>query len=120
MGRLINPDAMPPPESPPQQPVAPPPPFPNSVNQLAFLNQTATKLGFNVTYPAQAMGPPHLPTWTVQCLSALSFYIFSSWFPKFPTVNGVEKGRGVGKNQKIAKEEAARQALHAMGWAPGS
>jgi dsRNA-specific ribonuclease len=31
-------------------------------------------------------------------------------------VNGVEKGIGVGKSQKVAKEEAAKQAWVAMGW----
>jgi dsRNA-specific ribonuclease len=31
-------------------------------------------------------------------------------------VNNVEKGLGVGKTQKIAKEDAARQAWVAMGW----
>lgn len=31
-------------------------------------------------------------------------------------VNGKECGRGTGKSQKIAKEEAARQAWAAMGW----
>jgi ribonuclease-3 len=31
-------------------------------------------------------------------------------------MNGEEKGIGVGKSQKIAKEDAARQAWVAMGW----
>jgi ribonuclease-3 len=31
-------------------------------------------------------------------------------------VNGTEKGMGRGKNQKIAKEEAARQTYFAMNW----
>jgi len=33
-------------------------------------------------------------------------------------MNGQEYGRGSGKSQKIAKEEAARQAWAAMGWGP--
>jgi len=33
-------------------------------------------------------------------------------------VNGQERGRGIGKSQKIAKEEAARQAWAAMRWGP--
>jgi dsRNA-specific ribonuclease len=31
-------------------------------------------------------------------------------------VNGAEKGKGMGKSQKIAKEEAARHAYFTMGW----
>lgn len=31
-------------------------------------------------------------------------------------VNGVERGVGVGKSQKVAKEEAARRTWLAMGW----
>jgi dsRNA-specific ribonuclease len=32
-------------------------------------------------------------------------------------VGGIAMGNGVGKSKQIAKEEAARQALSAMGWA---
>lgn len=31
-------------------------------------------------------------------------------------VNGAEQGRGTGRSQKVAKEEAARQAWIKMGW----
>ena len=34
------------------------------------------------------------------------------------TVNGIEKGTGSGASKQLAKEEAARQAYFAMGWAP--
>jgi dsRNA-specific ribonuclease len=34
----------------------------------------------------------------------------------FTIVNNVERGVGVGKNQKEAREEAAGQAWVAMGW----
>ena len=33
-------------------------------------------------------------------------------------VNGIEKGTGSGPSKQLAKEEAARQAYFAMGWAP--
>lgn len=91
---IINPN-----DVPPQQPTPPPPPLPATMNQLAFFNQLATQRGLAVTYPAESTGPSHQPRWTVQCM-----------------INGVEKGRGVGKNQKIAREEAAKQALNVMGW----
>jgi hypothetical protein len=34
------------------------------------------------------------------------------------TVNGIQKGQGDGASKQLAKEEAARQAYYAMGWAP--
>jgi len=68
---------------------------------LALFNQTATQRGLKVSYPAEFSGPSHNPRWIVKCM-----------------VNDVEKGRGVGKNQKIAKEDAARQAWAALGWGP--
>lgn len=33
-------------------------------------------------------------------------------------VNGIEKGKGSGPSKQLAKEEAARAAYYAMGWAP--
>lgn len=33
-------------------------------------------------------------------------------------VNGIEKGKGSGPSKQLAKEEAARAAYFAMGWAP--
>ena len=33
-------------------------------------------------------------------------------------MNGIEKGKGSGPNKQLAKEEAARAAYYAMGWAP--
>lgn len=33
-------------------------------------------------------------------------------------VNGIEKGKGNGPSKQLAKEEAARAAYYAMGWAP--
>ncbi|TFK90780.1 hypothetical protein K466DRAFT_596634 [Polyporus arcularius HHB13444] len=108
------------PYAPPQQPAAPPPPMPMipppplpthnplapGQPQSAFLplfNQTAQQRRLEVQYPAQFTGPAHAGRWTVQCL-----------------VNGIEKGVGTGASKQLAKEEAARQAYHAMGWAPRS
>jgi dsRNA-specific ribonuclease len=99
------PSGAPPPQPPP--PMGAPPPFAYtaastlSLVSLALVNQTASQQGISVTYPAEQTGPPHLPTWTVRCC-----------------MNGIERGRGVGKSMKVAKEEAARQAWAAMGWGP--
>ncbi|KAJ6621225.1 hypothetical protein B0H10DRAFT_1023651 [Mycena sp. CBHHK59/15] len=106
---LIDPDAnsfAPPPPTgmPPPLPTSHPssPPRnsgPSNIVSLALVNQTAAQRAIAVTYPAEQTGPPHTPTWTVQCC-----------------MNGIEKGRGVAKSQKGAKEEAAREAFYAMGW----
>jgi len=66
---------------------------------VSLVNQTATLRNIPINYVPSHEGPPHLPTWTVRCY-----------------INNVEKGVGVGKSQKIAKEEAAQQAWKAMGW----
>ncbi|GLB35865.1 putative double-stranded RNA binding motif containing protein [Lyophyllum shimeji] len=126
ISRLIDPDAetapqfpMPTPDltpptqqaysPPPLQPPSSPPPLPPNTHSsnmgvpnlvsLALVNQTAVQRGIQITYHAEQVGPAHLPTWTVRCC-----------------MNGVEQGRGVGKSQKQAKEEAARQAWVRMGW----
>ncbi|KII93595.1 hypothetical protein PLICRDRAFT_35823 [Plicaturopsis crispa FD-325 SS-3] len=81
---------------------SPPAPTPSSFTLLALFNQTAAQRGMSVSYPAESTGPPHAPRWTVRCV-----------------VDGAEKGVGVGRNQKVAKEEAAKQAFQALGWGPG-
>ncbi|OSD03297.1 hypothetical protein PYCCODRAFT_1444638 [Trametes coccinea BRFM310] len=94
---------------PPPPPANPPPPLPSNPlapaqPHSAFLplfNQTAQQRRLEVQYPAQFSGPAHAGRWTVQCL-----------------VNGIERGIGTGSSKQLAKEEAARQAYHAMGWAP--
>ncbi|KAI0348806.1 hypothetical protein OH77DRAFT_1432597 [Trametes cingulata] len=93
----------------PPPPAILPPPLPGNLlapgqSCSAFLplfNQTAQQRRLEVQYPAQFSGPAHAGRWTVQCL-----------------VNGSEKGIGTGPSKQLAKEEAARQAYHAMGWAP--
>ncbi|KAF9225492.1 hypothetical protein BS17DRAFT_751323 [Gyrodon lividus] len=69
------------------------------VNALSLFNQTCSQRGLVINWDSEAEGPPHQPRWVVKCL-----------------VNGVLRGTGTGRNQKVAKEEAARQAFHAMGW----
>lgn len=96
---------------PPPPPVAPPPlpmvginPLSPAQPQAAFLplfNQTATQRRLSVEYPAVFSGPPHAGKWTVKCV-----------------VNGIDKGSGSGASKQLAKEEAAKQAYYAMGWAP--
>ncbi|KAF8634873.1 hypothetical protein AX15_000628 [Amanita polypyramis BW_CC] len=94
----------------PPQPSHPPPPAPpdytqtvvgssNSMNvvSLAVFNQVATQRGYVISWQAESTGPPHQPTWTVRCC-----------------LNGVEKGRGTGRSQKMAKEDAIRQAWTVM------
>lgn len=60
---------------PPLPPNSPPPAMPSSMSlvTLALVNQTAAQRGFTVTYPAEQVGPPHQPTWTVKCFCKLSF-----------------------------------------------
>ncbi|KAH9944196.1 uncharacterized protein BXZ73DRAFT_39598, partial [Epithele typhae] len=95
-----------PPSMHPPPPPGMPPPLPPMSGQpqstfLPLFNQTAQQRRIEVQYPAQFSGPPHAGRWTVQCL-----------------VNGDVKGTGTGPSKQLAKEEAARQAYHAMGWAP--
>ena len=66
--------AAPPTGTPPPLPSSPPPAMPSSsmsLVTLALVNQTAAQKGFTVTYPAEQVGPPHQPTWTVKCFCKL-------------------------------------------------
>ncbi|KAH7930606.1 hypothetical protein BV22DRAFT_1028326 [Leucogyrophana mollusca] len=126
ISRLISPDSEPPPlpgssaisipassaptsygsAAPPQPyqppPAVPPPPTTSSAPStgvLAVFNQTMTQRGLTVEWPAESTGPPHQPRWVVRCI-----------------VNGEEKGDGIGRSQKVAKEEAAKKAFVAMGF----
>lgn len=111
---------------PPPPPANPPPPLPNPMTpaqpSTAFLpmfNQTANQRRVFVEYPAQFSGPPHAGRWTVKCVG--------KWLrnsdqcvvttQRYITVNGIEKGAGSGASKQLAKEEAAKQAWYAMGWA---
>ncbi|KAJ7235871.1 hypothetical protein B0H12DRAFT_1140939 [Mycena haematopus] len=112
---LVDPGAAAPPPNAdpfgaPPPPLGNPPPLPPhlpnngpsaaNINILSLLNQTAAQKGLGVTYTAENLGgPPHAPSWRVSC-----------------NINGIKKGEGVGKNQKLAKEEAGRHAWQAMGW----
>ncbi|KAI0305021.1 hypothetical protein BC826DRAFT_979488 [Russula brevipes] len=55
---------------------------------------------FRLEWPAVQTGPGHALTWSVECV-----------------VDGISKGRGTGRNKQAAKEEAARNAFQALGWA---
>ncbi|KAG7452287.1 uncharacterized protein BT62DRAFT_1071442 [Guyanagaster necrorhizus] len=120
ISRLIDPTSEPatinsppqqtqsPPTQPPQSALPPPlsfnpasPPPMQGVNPfitLQLVNQTAAQKGYVVTYNAQSEGPAHAPTWTVQCL-----------------LSGTVAGTGRGRSQKLAREEAAKQAWSALG-----
>ncbi|KAI6012443.1 hypothetical protein F5J12DRAFT_971023 [Pisolithus orientalis] len=78
-------------DSPPPQNVPP------SMTVLATFNQTCAQRGMTINWDATADGPSHQPRWVVRCL-----------------VNGVLRGTGVGRNQKVAKEEAAKQAYQSL------
>ncbi|CCL98505.1 uncharacterized protein FIBRA_00504 [Fibroporia radiculosa] len=114
--KKIKTESMGSPTPPPSSHVPPPPtsaPPPLPANPLspaqpmaAFLplfNQTANQRRLTVEYPAQFSGPAHAGRWTVKCM-----------------VGGFVKGEGTGASKQLAKEEAARQAYYAMGWAPFS
>ncbi|KAK0465560.1 uncharacterized protein EV420DRAFT_1637681 [Desarmillaria tabescens] len=95
-----------PPSSMPFNPASPPPmaQTPQGISSLITLqlvNQTAAQKGVTVTYSAESQGPPHAPTWTVQCY-----------------VNGQLTGMGQARSQKLAREEAARQTWNTMEWGP--
>ncbi|KAN0100347.1 hypothetical protein V8E55_000331 [Tylopilus felleus] len=107
----VNPTNPPPPppytstNAPP--PAVPPPPIPASppaggalqVNTLALFNQTCAQRGLVINWESESEGPAHQPRWSVKCF-----------------VNNQLRGSGQGRNQKVAKEEAARHAFHALGW----
>ncbi|KIJ66250.1 hypothetical protein HYDPIDRAFT_86964 [Hydnomerulius pinastri MD-312] len=107
----------------PVPPSAPPPPMPGtptgntpSVNALALFNQTCSQRGLIINWESESEGPPHQPRWQVKCLGeCLHSPLLCRVLIGLP-VNGVLKGTGNGRNQKVAKEEAARQAFQAMGW----
>ncbi|KAH7886080.1 hypothetical protein F5I97DRAFT_1809495 [Phlebopus sp. FC_14] len=119
---LVDPDSEPPavpgnestPRSPPpysasssaqpvQPTVSPPPtsgPSLSGVNVLVTFNQACSQRGYSVVWQPESQGPPHDPRWIVRCI-----------------VNGEVKGSGIGRNQKAAKEEAAKEAFQRMNWA---
>ncbi|EIM79006.1 uncharacterized protein STEHIDRAFT_34753, partial [Stereum hirsutum FP-91666 SS1] len=66
---------------------------------LPAFNQLAAQRKHAIEWQAQSTGPSHAPAWTVNCL-----------------VDGFQKGYGTGKSKQLAKEAAARQAFHNLGW----
>ncbi|KAJ3714944.1 hypothetical protein DFJ43DRAFT_1103031 [Lentinula guzmanii] len=60
---------------------------------LSVVNQAAAQKRMRIHYQPTRVGADHSPTWTVQCF-----------------INDQERGVGTGKNQKLAREEAARKA----------
>lgn len=81
----------------PQPPIPELPP--TSVQpSLAMFNQICFQRGLTVRWEAQSDGPPHQPRWLVKCF-----------------VNDIQRGEGAGRNQKVAKEEAAKKAFVTLG-----
>jgi hypothetical protein len=110
----------------PPPPASPPPPLPgNPLGQGVFLasfNQTATQRGLKIEWNAAQSGPGHALTWNVECIGkkkAPSSMIVQT-LSYCPIVGGIPRGNGTGKSKQQAKEEAARQALAALGWAAGA
>jgi hypothetical protein len=106
----------------PPQPSQPPPPLPNTpqnqaISFLPMFNQTANQRRLGVEYQAQFFGPPHAGRWTVKCMGMHSVILWLNISQNLCVVNGLEKGQGMGSSKQLAKEEAARQAFYAMGWA---
>jgi len=66
-----------------------------------MFNQVAMQRRVRVAYDTSSSGPAHSLTWHARCI-----------------VNDILKGTGNAVNKQLAKEEAARQAYYAMGWAP--
>ena len=74
-----------------------------------------------LSYEENVSGPRQMPTWTIQCKSRYPFFsaVLISWllltWRHFPflqqSVNGVVKGVGIGQYRRVAKQEAAKQAL---------
>lgn len=106
-----------------------PVPIPNITNPLApaqsraaflpLFNQMASQRRVVVKYTFDSIGPPHACRWRVTCLGqctsrTLCLGIDTRSF----AANDILKGIGDGQTKQIAKEQAARQAYFAMGWAP--
>ena len=90
---------------------------PSSVPTLASVNEMAAQRGLSIRYVPSQKGPDHQPTWMTRCYSKCLILLSQIKHCKmFYLVNNVEKGVGVGRTRKIAKEEAARQAWVAMRW----
>ncbi|KAI0642397.1 hypothetical protein C8Q79DRAFT_985617 [Trametes meyenii] len=93
-----QPPGLPPLPGPLSPPVTPSKPVPT---YLPFLNQMVQKGRLDVRYDTTSTGQPHMPHWTAQCF-----------------IGGMPKGVGQGTSKQVAKEVAAREACHAMGWTP--
>lgn len=105
--RLIDPD-QPATHPCPTQPSQLPPALPGSPQQTQFINsaqdnilatfnQKLQQKGFTADWSAESTGPAHALRWTVKCI-----------------VNGVERGQGTGRNQNLARKEAAKIAFANM------
>ncbi|KDQ60148.1 hypothetical protein JAAARDRAFT_597138 [Jaapia argillacea MUCL 33604] len=66
---------------------------------LAAFNEKAMQQRLKVDFIAESGGPSHMLRWYVKCL-----------------VNGELKASGQGNSKRAAKEAAAEDAYHAMGW----
>ncbi|KDQ53906.1 hypothetical protein JAAARDRAFT_416287 [Jaapia argillacea MUCL 33604] len=67
---------------------------------IKIFNERVGQPGVSGDFAFEQSGPPHLPVWQARCI-----------------VNGVTKGHGRAVSKQLAKEEAAKEACRAMGWA---
>ena len=87
---------------------------------LQSFNQAAQQRQVTVEYIATPSEPLSAGQWIVKCVGKLvACLIYNNREPLTALeANGIEMGIGYGNNKQTAKEDAARQAFYAMGWAP--
>jgi len=119
-----------PPSHPPSQAgashSAPPPYYPSAphiptspsavpLGTLALFNQTCSQRGISLEWNAVSNGASHDPRWEVKCLGERSwFHLDELRVMLVSVVDGVERGFGLGRKQKQAKELAAYEAYQYM------
>jgi dsRNA-specific ribonuclease len=66
-----------------------------------------------LTWSEVASGPPHQPTWTIECKSRYHAYINADLVMSdiFLSVGGEVKGSGAALSKSDAKQTAAKEAL---------
>ncbi|KAF8490752.1 hypothetical protein JB92DRAFT_1295642 [Gautieria morchelliformis] len=85
---------------------------------LPRFNEITTQRRLHVEYPAEQKGLQHAPRWVVTCVGAYrtdtdALRRHSDSTFRHP-VNGQQMGIGAATTKQLAKEEAAKQAFHAL------
>ncbi|KIK62784.1 hypothetical protein GYMLUDRAFT_260032 [Collybiopsis luxurians FD-317 M1] len=66
---------------------------PSSKITVQMVNEAAARNRYHISYPEEQVGPDHMPDWIVRCL-----------------IDGNERGRGIGKTKKDARQQAGCEA----------